>query len=251
VAELAHDLNSCRMELDAESSSGINVRALLHRSRRPSVAIPLLLLTLLLAGALAASIRYSVNVRRARTVWLPQAATLAEQEKFKEAYSAAVEAEKYIPRDPALAGLWPTISWTATVTSTPPGATVYVRHYGDPGSNWESVGTSPLTRRVPRVDLEWKLTKQGYVTVERASVVGFNNRVIPPQIEVALSEERNAPPGMVRIAKTPRPAILRFPGFEGLPAIALGEYWIDRFEVTNSEFKKFLDAGGYRIRPRA
>ena len=30
------------------------------------------------------------------------------------------------------------------------------------------------------------------------------------------------------------------------PPVKLPEYWIDRFEVTNREFKAFVDAGGYR-----
>ena len=28
--------------------------------------------------------------------------------------------------------------------------------------------------------------------------------------------------------------------------VPLGDYWIDKYEVTNAEFKRFLDQGGYR-----
>jgi eukaryotic-like serine/threonine-protein kinase len=47
------------------------------------------------------------------------------------------------------------------------------------------------------------------------------------------------PPGMVRVAggRDPR----RF-GHAG----DVGEFWIDRFEVTNRQFKTFVDAGGYQ-----
>jgi hypothetical protein len=31
----------------------------------------------------------------------------------------------------------------------------------------------------------------------------------------------------------------------GFPPVALDDYWLDRHEVTNEEFKKFVDAGGY------
>src|SRR5262249_37587616 len=34
-------------------------------------------------------------------------------------------------------------------------------------------------------------------------------------------------------------------GFEDLPAVPLGDYWIDKYEVTNKQFKEFLDHGGY------
>jgi formylglycine-generating enzyme required for sulfatase activity len=36
------------------------------------------------------------------------------------------------------------------------------------------------------------------------------------------------------------------PGFDALPAVPLRDYWIDRYEVTNKQFKQFLDQGGYR-----
>ena len=34
-------------------------------------------------------------------------------------------------------------------------------------------------------------------------------------------------------------------GFEALPAVRVATYWIDKFEVTNAEFKRFVDQGGY------
>ena len=37
------------------------------------------------------------------------------------------------------------------------------------------------------------------------------------------------------------------PGIE-LPPAKLDDYFIDRYEVTNKEFKRFVDAGGYRDR---
>jgi hypothetical protein len=41
---------------------------------------------------------------------------------------------------------------------------------------------------------------------------------------------------------TEHPAMLfGLPGFEDLPGIILGDYWIDKFEVTNKQFKEFLD----------
>ena len=36
------------------------------------------------------------------------------------------------------------------------------------------------------------------------------------------------------------------PGLEHLPEVNLPDYWIDRHEVTNREFKRFVDDGGYR-----
>src|SRR5262249_21571096 len=33
---------------------------------------------------------------------------------------------------------------------------------------------------------------------------------------------------------------------EGQTTVGLADFWIDRYEVTNAEFKRFSDAGGYR-----
>ena len=36
------------------------------------------------------------------------------------------------------------------------------------------------------------------------------------------------------------------PGFEYWPPVPVQDYWIDKYEVTNRQFKAFLDQGGYR-----
>ncbi len=33
-----------------------------------------------------------------------------------------------------------------------------------------------------------------------------------------------------------------------MPALALSDYWIDQYEVTNRQFKMFVDQGGYQKR---
>jgi formylglycine-generating enzyme required for sulfatase activity len=34
----------------------------------------------------------------------------------------------------------------------------------------------------------------------------------------------------------------------GLPAVKLDDFWLDKYEVTNRQFKAFVDQGGYRKR---
>ncbi len=51
--------------------------------------------------------------------------------------------------------------------------------------------------------------------------------------------------GFGSLQNTPA-TLLGLPGFEDLPAILLGDYWIDRYEVTNKQFKEFLDKAGYK-----
>jgi len=39
---------------------------------------------------------------------------------------------------------------------------------------------------------------------------------------------------------------LELEGFYDLPPIDIPDYWMDRYEVTNKQFKQFVDAGGYQ-----
>ena len=228
------------------SSNGFNFGALLRKGRSPRVAVPILLVLLLLGSLLAWWIERSFKVQWARTRALPEIARLDEQDKNAEAYALAVEAERYIPDDPMLMKLWPDISWLASIRTTPPGAAVYRRDYNASDSTWEFVGRSPIEkRRMPPVNSLWKLELKGFATVECATFPTFPGG---PLI-VTMDQEAKAPPGMVhRIMGGPSTPVTLFglPGFEDLPAVPLGDYWIDRYEVTNKQFKEFLDQGGYR-----
>ena len=56
-------------------------------------------------------------------------------------------------------------------------------------------------------------------------------------LKLSLVKAERAPEGMVKI-----------PG-GGLPVASsdvIPDYWMDKYEVTNKQFKQFLDAGGYR-----
>lgn len=51
---------------------------------------------------------------------------------------------------------------------------------------------------------------------------------------------------MVRVSSGNRSVRLDIPGYEQLPSILLEDYWIDRYEVTNRQFKEFVSHGGYQ-----
>ncbi len=56
-------------------------------------------------------------------------------------------------------------------------------------------------------------------------------------IQLTLRDDRDVPAGMVWV-----PASV---GTSPAPPVELPGYWIDAYEVSNREFKKFVDAGGY------
>jgi dienelactone hydrolase len=67
-------------------------------------------------------------------------------------------------------------------------------------------------------------------------------------INVTLKTADETPPGMVFVTTGDEPRIALIAGLDHLPPQRLRDFWIDRHEVTNREFKRFLDAGGYRDR---
>jgi serine/threonine protein kinase/formylglycine-generating enzyme required for sulfatase activity/cephalosporin-C deacetylase-like acetyl esterase len=245
--------------LASEPASGINFKVLLRQTKRPRVAIPTLLTIVLLAGLCGWWIERSLKARSARAEALPKISQLIDREKLGEAYALAVEAEKYIPGDPLLHNLWPKISWSATIRTAPSGATVFRRNFSAQNNPWESVGRSPIEKyRLPLVDSQWKFELAGFAPVERSTIFLFGQVVPSDSLSVTMDEDAKAPPGMIHqrdgvpmsgdigSLQTTPVALIGLPGFEDVPPILLRDYWLDRYEVSNKQFKEFLDKGGYR-----
>ncbi|MBK5294028.1 MAG: SUMF1/EgtB/PvdO family nonheme iron enzyme [Acidobacteriia bacterium] len=128
--------------------------------------------------------------------------------------------------------IWDTVGVARPLLTDPPGADVYVRDYMKPESEWIHLGRSPIQpARLPLMFLSWRVTKEGYADALRA------NQAFSMQV-VKLTPKESTPPGMVLVLGT---------GRAGQPT-PLDDFWLDRYEVTNAEFKKFVDAGGYRER---
>jgi serine/threonine protein kinase/dienelactone hydrolase len=248
MIEVERELKDCS-ELISESASGVNPRVLLRQSRQPRVAIPALIVLIALMSLIGWGIHHSAKVRWAREQALPQIGKLIERNEPGEAFALAVQAERYIPADPTLARFWPDISWSDSIITSPPGASVYRRNYNSPNAPWEFAGLSPILKgRFPAVDSSWKFELQGYTTLERATFPSG-------PITVALNKDGQAPSGMVPVEFDPGYGesdpftlwgIVGIAGFQSLPAVRLGKYWIDKFEITNREFKRFVDQGGYK-----
>jgi eukaryotic-like serine/threonine-protein kinase len=242
MPEIERELEDCRA-LASGPVSGINLRVLFRQSKRPRVAIPVLLILLALGSLSAWWVQRRSRARWARDQALPQIAQLIEQEKLGEAYALAVQAERYIPDDHMLGKFWPAISSLCSINTTPSGASVFRRNYNAPDNAWELVGRSPIEkRRIPLVDSQWKFELKGFATAERATFPSDS-------VTVTMDEEAKVPAGMVHPTESSKSSPVRLiglPGFEDLPAIPLEDYWIDRYEVTNKQFKQFLDQSGYQ-----
>ena len=248
MMEVEQELTNCS-EMISAPAIGLNPRVLLRKSRQPRVAIPALIILIAFMSSVGWGIHHSSKVKWAREQALPQIGELIERGQPGEAYALAVQAERYIPADPTLARFWPDISWSDSIVTSPPGASVYRRNYNAPNAPWEFAGLSPILKgRFPAVDSSWKFALPGYTTLERATFPSG-------PIMVTLHKDGQAPSGMVPVEldqvfaegdPLAQWGIVGIAGFQGLPPVRLGKYWIDKFEVTNREFKRFVDQGGYR-----
>ncbi len=162
---------------------------------------------------------------------LPEIERLAGAGQYVDAYRLGQRAAAVAPGDArvqrALAAA------TAPLTMKEPvGADVYFKDYNDVDGAWLLVGRVPITAaRVPMGELRWRLVKDGFDTAEGASAVG-------PVITLRRTGE--APAGMVYVRGGRTSDQTR--------TVELPDFWMDRYEVTNREFKRFVDAGGYRDR---
>ena len=202
--------------------------------RRPVIMVTVLLAILVLAvGGWQWRVRAS-RAQWARTVAAPEAQRLLGHGDNAEAYLLARRALDVVPDDPHLRQLWLDVSMQAFVVTDPEGADVAVAPYRGPATTWVPIGQTPLRGvRLPRGLVRLRVTKAGFQPIEGSSS--------PPGIRYRLDPVSAVPPGMVRVAGGRDP--VRF----GLVR-EIDDYWIDRFEVTNRQFKAFVDGGGYQRR---
>ena len=249
VAEVERELEECR-KVTSGPISGVNLRVLLRQGRRPRFAIPFIVLIIGLGSLIGWWLHHSSRVRWAREQALPEISHLIDQDKTSEAYALAVQAERYIPHDPSLEKFWSDVAWSTSITTTPPGVSVYRKDYSAPDNAWELVGHTPIKSvRSPQVDLAFKFELAGFASVENAYFA--ENMGPDAAIELTMQEEAKAPAGMVFVDLGPSPqgTSVRLQGmsngFQSVPPVPLTSYWIDKYEVTNRQFKQFVDQGGY------
>lgn len=186
-----------------------------------------------------------VNKQNAQNKLLPAIQKLVD-ENFRpptEAYDLALEAEKYIPNDSVLTKLWPDIASTVSIVTHPEGAEVFWKDYHTPEAKWRSSGITPLTdARFPRGYLRMEIRKEGYQTIEYAGPWPYG-RLGPDIDTLQMDATGSLPENMIRIPKNE--ASMYIVGLEQEAGKQVGEFLIDRYEVTNKQFKAFIEAGGY------
>ncbi|MHC4681676.1 MAG: bifunctional serine/threonine-protein kinase/formylglycine-generating enzyme family protein [Planctomycetota bacterium] len=221
----------------------LDLKALERSIRRPQVAGLLALFFLVLCLTMYGVIRHIRNVRWA-TEAIPNIIRLIEEDRCLAAFQLAQRAEKYIPYNSTLKQLWSEMSCDYSIITTPPGANVSYKEYSDIQGQWLYLGLSPQKNiRFPRGFYRWQIEKEGFET--RECVAGRRTDA-PGQLKVDLREEGSPTPGMVLIPAEDLRQHLDDAG--NAEAAQASGYLIDKCEVTNKQFKEFVDKGGYQNR---
>ena len=210
------------------------------------IMIPFVLLIL---AAFTFGIIYKVQrnskMKWAREVAIPEIIQMTKDNdvwrNLVAPYNLAVEAEKILRNDTTLKVLFRKCARYIDIITDPPGTKAYIKEYTRPDTSWSYLGVTPLySFRVPIGIFRWKFEKEGYDTLFAAAStwnLGEDpDLIIGNNIFRKLDKIDSLPAGMVRVPATET------------ESGKLNDFLIGKYEVTNKEFKQFVDAGGYRDR---
>jgi dienelactone hydrolase len=240
ATDMVHDLIECQGSVTgravaiAEGPRGV--------PRNVAIGAVVLLLAALGGGG-AWWLKRNADARRVDTI-IADATALGAKDQNVAALALVEQAERLAPTDPRLAALSGRLSITRTIKTEPPGAHVSVKEYSAMNEDWTVLGQTPIVdRRLPRAVMRWKVMKEGFEPIEFVSATP----IIPPAgMQLRLAAAGSVPPGMVRVA-VPRLSMTLF-GYDYTRFIPAEAFLIDKYEVTNKQFKAFVDAGGYTKR---
>ena len=180
------------------------------------------------------------QARWAREQAIPQLLALSDRGQWDSAYALARRVDSIIPDDSLFKALRPKFARRVNILTDPAGAMVWRKDYAASDSAWVRLGPTPLDSILMALSVSrLRIESPGRRTLELAAGV-FNF----PQDTIRLPVDSTVPQEMIPIPAAPG---------DGVPARAraragppLGDYLMDRYEVTNSDYKRFVDSGGYR-----
>jgi dienelactone hydrolase len=203
--------------------------------KRPIMASGLVVIVLGGVAAGAWMLERSAKVSHAREELLPQVQAALQENPYNipfEMYAVAQEARQSIQDDPEFMEVWTDIAASVSVITDPPGASVRVRQFGSTDEEWQLLGVTPLDSvELPRSYLQWRIEKEGYESRDdvMTTFASISGRFAPAAYDISLDRIGSIPEGMVRVSRD----------------TSLGAFFMDRYEVTNSQYREFVRAGGY------
>jgi dienelactone hydrolase len=168
---------------------------------------------------------------------IPRIAQLLDARQPLAAFQLLQRAQKALPNDARLRRIENEDTETVSVSSDPAGAQIAIQDYLQPHSAWYALGATPAANvRIPKGYFRWKVSKPGVGELIEAPET-------KTKMSFPLAAEQKAPSGMVFVPDGPWAAYDAFIGWLG--PWKFGAFYVDRHEVTNTEYQRFVDSGGY------
>jgi serine/threonine protein kinase/dienelactone hydrolase len=238
VNDIYKDLIKYQSKFILRSPDQINSKQILRQIVRPKIVIPIILFLVILSSVLFWLIKKKTKIQWAKEIGVPKISQLVEERNFFSAFHMAQKVVKYIPGDSTLIKLWPKMSRYISIQTIPSGADVNFKEYNAVESKWEYLGKTPIDRlRIPRGFFRWKIEKDEFVIIEDA-FAGSEDKY-----QFTLDKVGDIAIDMVRVPGRKHSVLLMGHGYLD---IQLNDYLIDKYEVTNSQYKKFVESGGYQ-----
>ena len=179
---------------------------------------------------------------------LPQVKDYLSEDDNVSAWLTSSKINSFAPFFSSISNDSDDISALAEIKTRQDGVSISWRAYAS-NDEWRLIGRSPIQPlRLPRGILQFKLEKEGYETSyfssSNPSLKLYNSPVefgwsLEP---INIQPQGSIPPGMTYIqGGNFIPALTG----AGVDPVYLHPFYIDKFEVTNKDFKGFMDAGGY------
>jgi dienelactone hydrolase len=203
--------------------------------KNPGILISIILGTLIILSSLAFFLYRHSKVKWAREEALPEIERLSNELKMTEAFNLFQKAEKYILQDPKFKELALNVVSRLTILSDPPGADVFIREYSDIDGEWKKLGRTPIdSMKMPNFSVFlMRIEKEGYENV----------LAVAPTAEDTLYRK------LFKEGTIPRDMVYVDDYWDEDKMIAIKKncgFFLDRYEVTNKQYKEFVDNGGYR-----
>ena len=250
AVEMLADLLASKATVQQPPTPG---RGLFGVARKPVILAGVAVVVLAIAVPGFLTYQRVARERWARNEAIPQIDRLIDAGDFLGAMNLAKEAGAILPNDPILSSLWGQFAVTASVTTAPEGASVFVQPYDAASDRWEPLGVTPIAEvRLARAAYRVRIEKEGFepmLLAARAPGPPFTRLQLNRPGDVGSETTihlaaKGVAPGMVPVAGGSYP--LGLTGFNSDVSVEIAPFFIDRLETTNREYKAFVQGGGYR-----
>ncbi len=157
-------------------------------------------------------------------------------------YQKVLGLKNLLKEDPDFVKLWLDITVPLTISSNPTGAKVFGKAYSTTDTIWHFIGKTPTNNiQFPRGLSKIKVEKADFKTQFDVILKQYGWQYEHDTLQYQLFHENEIPDLMVHVSgHLGDKYITPF-----LPDYYIGSFWMDIYEVTNKDYKMFLDAGGY------